>query len=60
MTMPKYSVSVRVDFNYDVEADNAEAAIQEGWNWENYRMFSSVYEIDVDRIDEDEEEEELV
>lgn len=53
--MPKYDVHVRVDFNYEVEADNEVAAEQQGWKWENYKMYSSVYDIDVKELEEDEE-----
>ena len=52
--MPKYTVSVRVDFNYDVEADNQVAAELMGWQWEDYKMYSSVYSIDAESIEENE------
>lgn len=53
--MPKYAVDVRVDFTFDVEADNQVAAEQMGWQWEDYKMFSTVYSIDAEEIGEDEE-----
>ena len=52
--MPKYAVNVRVDFTYDVEAENQVAAEQMGWQWEDYKMYSSVYSIDVEEVDEEE------
>lgn len=50
--MPKYAVDVRVDFTFDVEADNQVQAEQMGWKWEDYKMFSSVYSIDAEEIEE--------
>ena len=52
--MPKYAVNVRVDFTYDVEADNQVAAEQMGWQWEDYKMYSAVHSIDAEEIEEDE------
>jgi len=53
--MPKYSVHVRVDFNYEVEANNEAVAKEQGWQWEDYKMFSTIYSIDAEEIGEDEE-----
>ena len=50
--MPTYNVRVEVSFDYEVEADSAEQAEQEGWNWENYTIFSDVESIDVEEIEE--------
>jgi hypothetical protein len=55
--MPTYDVKVIVEYNYEVEAENAEEAEQEGWNYEDYGYASEVYSIDVDEQPEDEEEE---
>ena len=57
--MPNYSVRVVVEYIYDVEADNKEAAEEMGWQYEDYPYAGSVYSIDVDEepeVDEDEEE----
>lgn len=59
--MAKYEVSVRVDFNYEVEADSQEEAEEMGWQYEDYTHFADVYSIHVDEIepdglDEDEDE----
>jgi hypothetical protein len=52
--MPKYTVDVKVDFTFDVEADNQVQAEQMGWNWEDYKMYSTVYSIEAEEIEEDE------
>jgi CRISPR/Cas system-associated exonuclease Cas4 (RecB family) len=46
--MPKYDVEVTVNFMYEVEADSIIEAEMQGWNWEDYPMFSEVYNISVD------------
>ncbi len=54
--MGTYYVKVRVDFEYEVEADSMEAAEEQGWHWEDYCHFSEVYSINVEEIESDEEE----
>lgn len=49
----RYSVTVMVEYVYDVEATSQEEAEKEGWNYEDYQMFGSVYSIDVDLEEED-------
>ena len=59
--MPTYNVKVVVEYEYEVEVDNEELAEKEGWNYEEYANWGSVYSIDVEDIteeDEDDEEEE--
>jgi hypothetical protein len=56
--MPLYRVQVRVDFDYEIEADSEAAATEQGWNWEDYTAYSDVYSIDVEDITEEEDEEE--
>jgi hypothetical protein len=53
VTIKKWEVFVRVDFNYTVEAETKEEAEQQGWAWEDYRQFSEVHEIKVEESDED-------
>jgi hypothetical protein len=53
--MGQYYVKVRVDLEYEVEADSPEEAEEQGWHWEDYTMFSDVYSIDVEEIEEDED-----
>ena len=48
--MPKYEVDVTVRFRYEVDADNATAAEEQGWKWEDYPMFGEVYDISVDEL----------
>jgi hypothetical protein len=56
--MPMYDVKVIVEYFMEIEADNEEAAEQEGWNYEDYAYNAEVYSIDVDEQPEPEEEEE--
>lgn len=56
--MGQYYVKVRVDLEYEVEADSPEEAEEQGWHWEDYVMFSDVYSIDVEEIEEEVEEDE--
>lgn len=56
--MPNYNVKVIVEYEYEVEADSEEIAEQEGWNYEDYQNWGSVYSIDVEELDEEEDEEE--
>ena len=55
--MATYEVSVRVDFNYEVEANSQAEAEEQGWHWEDYAHFAEVYSIHVDEIESDEDEE---
>ena len=55
--MTQYYVKVRVDLEYEVEADSYEEAQEQGWRWEDYTMFSEVYSIDVEELDEEDEDE---
>lgn len=55
--MSTYYVKVRVDLEYEVEANSPEEAEELGWKWEDYTMFSDVYSIDVEELESDEEDE---
>lgn len=55
--MPTFEVKVRVDFNYEVEAEDEAAAEELGWHWEDYAHFSDVYSINVTQTSDDEEDE---
>lgn len=44
----RYSVTVVVEYVYDVEATSLEAAKEEGWNYEEYPYAGQVYSIDVE------------
>lgn len=56
--MGLYYVKVRVDFEYEVEADSMEQAEEQGWYWEDYCHYADVYSINVDDITPEEDEEE--
>jgi hypothetical protein len=56
--MATFNVKVIVEYEYEIEADNEEQAEKEGWNYEEYGAWASVYSIDVEDITEEEEEEE--
>lgn len=49
----KYSVTVTVEYCFEVEAASSELAILEGWNYEDYSYTGQVYSIDVDLEEED-------
>ena len=53
--MARYYVKVRVDLEYEVEAESYEQAEEQGWQWEDYTHFSDVYSIDVDELPEEDE-----
>lgn len=55
--MATYNVKVIVEYEYEVEADNEELAEAEGWKYEDYANWSSVYSIDVEDITEEDDEE---
>lgn len=45
--MPTYDVKVIVEYNYEVEAEDLEAAQEMGWEYEDYSYSGEVYSIDV-------------
>ena len=49
----RYTVTVMVEYVYEVEAINKSLAEAEGWNYEDYPYAGSVYSIDVDLEEED-------
>lgn len=53
--MARFEVNVVVEFQYEVDVDSYEEADAEGWNWEDYTMFSTVDTIEVRELDDDEE-----
>jgi hypothetical protein len=61
-TMPKYYVEMRIDFNGEIEADSKEEAEQLAYtSWgdtmDNDITYDGVYDITVEELEEDEEEE---
>lgn len=55
--MGLYNVKVTVEYEYEVEADTPEDAEKQGWEYEDYSYTGSVYDIEVDLIEEDEDDE---
>jgi hypothetical protein len=54
-----YNVKVIVELEYEVECEDEDQAEQEGWKWEDYTMYSSVYSIDVEHLEDIPDEEDL-
>ena len=54
--MPMYDLKVTVEYNYEVEADSAKEAEEQGWMYEDYAYSGEVYSIDVDEQPEPEVE----
>lgn len=46
--MPTYDVTVIVEYNYEVEADNEIEAEEQGWHYEDYAYSGEVYSIEVE------------
>lgn len=55
--MAKYYVQTLVTFGGEVEADSQEEAEQKGWEWEDELLYEGVYEIQVEEMEEEDEEE---
>ena len=61
--MPRYQVTMLIEFEGEIEAENAEAAEQKAWtSWgdsmDNDITYSGVDSIEVEEVEEEEEEEE--
>ena len=54
--MPTYDLKVIVEYNYEVEAETAKEAEEQGWMYEDYAYAGEVYSIDVDEQPEPEVE----
>jgi hypothetical protein len=60
--MPKYYVKMKIDFAGEIEADSREDAEAKAWtSWgdtmDSEITYDGVYDIDVEELEEDEEEE---
>jgi hypothetical protein len=53
--MPTYDIKVIVEYNYEVEAEDEQAAEELGWHYEDYAFSGEVYSIEIDEQEEDEE-----
>jgi hypothetical protein len=56
--MATFDVKVIVEYHYEVEADTADQATEQGWHYEDYAHFADVYSIDVTQTSSDEDEDE--
>lgn len=59
--MPRFNVAMRIDFQGEIEADSAEEAEKLAWtNWGDNSdapiTYDSVYSIDVEEMEEEEED----
>jgi hypothetical protein len=54
--MGKYELSVTVEYNYEVEAEDWESAEKQGWDYEEYQHSGSVQSIDVTELEDEEED----
>lgn len=62
--MPKFQVKMRVDFQGEIEAENAEEAEKLAWtSWgdtmDNEITYDGVYSIDVEELEEEIDEDEM-
>jgi hypothetical protein len=55
--MPTFDIKVVVEYFYEVEAEDEQAAEELGWHYEDYAFSGEVYSIDVTQTSEDEDEE---
>ena len=51
--MPRYEVTVLVEYNYEVEADDYESAEKQGFDYEDYAHFAQVDSIEVAELEEE-------
>ncbi len=56
--MATYYVKTIVEFSAEVEAENEVEAEAIGWKWEDELHYDGVYDITVEFVSDDEEEEE--
>jgi hypothetical protein len=54
--MPTYDVTVVVEYNYEVWAEDEDAAKEMGWEYEDYSHHAEVDTINVSLVSEDEDE----
>lgn len=55
--MPRYDVTVMVEYVYEVEADDRDEAESYGWDYEEYPFAATVSDITVSELEEETEEE---
>lgn len=54
--MPTYYVKTIVEFSGEVEAENEAEAEEIGWKWEDQLHYDGVYDITVEELESEEEE----
>lgn len=55
--MARFYIKTIVEFSNELECDTAEEAEALGWEWEDQLNYDGVYDITVERLDDEEEEE---
>lgn len=55
--MPRYEITTTVNYTFEVEADDLEEAEQLGYDYEEYKYFGEVYDIEVAELEERDEDE---
>ena len=55
--MAKFYVTTTVTFCGEVEADTPEEAEAKGWEWEDELMYDGVYDITVEEMEDESEDE---
>lgn len=55
--MATYNVRVTVQYEYEVEADTLKEAEEAGWDYEDFSYTGEVYNIEVEELESDEDEE---
>ena len=55
--MPRYEITTTVNYTFEVEADDLQEAEQLGYDYEEYRHFGEVYDIEVAELEERDEDE---
>jgi hypothetical protein len=55
--MPRYEITTTVNYTFEVEADSLEEAEELGYDYEEYKYFGEVADIEVAELEEREDEE---
>jgi hypothetical protein len=59
--MARFTIDMRVDYSFEIEADSAEEAERLAWEYnysDDHTAYQGVYSIDVEQLEEDDEDEE--
>lgn len=55
--MPRYEITTTVIYTFEVEADDLQEAEELGYDYEEYRHFGEIYDIEVAELEERDEDE---